>query len=241
MKQCPQCGEQFQSIGQHWRRSNNCQYPKLTNKQVDIIKGLLLGDGHLASHHNKNEKCHLSVNMITRKYLEYLDDIFGSLSTGVKEGPSARQRARENRESGFSPNAKAEDYHDVYRWRTCNHPKLDRFARWYKKIGKVWPKDIRLTPVTLKNFFVGDGRKCSNKQPYIEINISNEGENKDKVNSMFSNVDLPLPNSWDKHARDNGSISTSIRWTVKQSKELWKYMGPPLPGFSYKWPDNQIT
>ena len=38
----------------------------------------------------------------------------GLFTTGVSLKKTAEELAKNNRESGFSPNAKAENYHDMY-------------------------------------------------------------------------------------------------------------------------------
>jgi len=43
MVQCPQCGEDYNQLSQHWN-GNSCEWESFTKKQDEIIQGLLLGD-----------------------------------------------------------------------------------------------------------------------------------------------------------------------------------------------------
>jgi len=66
--------------------------------------------------------------------------------------------------------------------------------------------------------------------------MANEIENTEKVGQMFENVGLPSPSNYNISERKDGSETCNAQFTVDQSKELWEYMGEPLPDFEYKWP-----
>ena len=40
---------------------------------------------------------------------------------------------------------------------------------------------------------------------------------------------------------DDSRRGCNARWTVDESKELFDYMGDPLPGFEYKWPNYNLN
>lgn len=200
----------------------------VTDKHHEIIKGLLMSDGNI-SYHNEKSTC-LQVRMITREFLEWLDDQLGILSLGVSLKQTAEESAKEHRESGFNPNANPENYSDIYQLTTRAVPDLTIYRDWYTDIGKVWPKDIILTPTVLKMFFCGDGDKKvdhreSNRKPHIRFRADNELKNKQKVIDMFSNVGFDI--MW---------TGKNIRVSVSESYRMWEYMGSPPPGFEYKWP-----
>jgi len=148
--ECPECGEKYKQLGQHW--TGSCSAPQLTKQQYDIVVGLLMGDGNLRRN-GKNP--HIKIVMISPNYLEYLDEMFGCLGTGIRLTQTAAESAKRNRDSGFSPNAKEENYSDLYQWRTRSLPELHDF-NWYKTGKKVWPEDIELTPTVLKHLYCGD-------------------------------------------------------------------------------------
>jgi len=181
----------------------------------------------------------LEVKMISREYLEYLDGVFGSLSRGVKLYRTAEEGAEMNRESGFSENANAENYSDIYRWRTTAHPELQEFAYWYSSGKKTFPDDIELTPTVFKHWYVCDGTVLNGN--CVQLAISNEADDKDKINKMFEQSNLPSPTSYNETERDEyESVNCNARFSKEPSKKLYDYMGSPLPDFRYKFPYNEV-
>jgi hypothetical protein len=230
---CPECGNNYEAIGIHWNSSPSHR-PKLTQKQKEVITGLLMGDGSI----NRSSKTpFLEVNMTSKKYLEYVDDIFRILSTGVRYRISAKDMAENDRERDFNSDAKEKNYSDQYRLKTRSHPQLQQFAEWYSTGKKVWPEDINLTPTVLKHWYCGDGYWFNkNNQNSIRIAMSNEIGNENKIDEMFTNAGLPKPSAYSSSKREDGSKTFSASFTVEGSSTLFEYMGEPLPDFEYKWP-----
>jgi len=227
---CQQCGNEYKSIGQHWSQNSSCSHPSFTNYQKEIITGLLMGDGSI---NNCGKNPYIRVGVISPNYLEYVSDQFGVLGGEVCLRQTAEESAKHDRDRGFSPNAKKENYSDVYFWQSMCHPELQKFADWYSSGKKVWPADIELTPTVLKHWYCGDGYWDNNHyNNHIRIAMANEIDNTDKVDQMFRNVGLPVPSNY--AISESNCVAT---FTVEQSKELWKYMGEPLPDFEYKWPE----
>lgn len=231
---CPKCGNKYERLSQHWAFNENHRQ-SFTDKQKQIIAGLTMGDGHISEKH-KNP--HIVCNMSSPNYLKFLDREFGILSNGVTFLTTAEENAKRDRCSGFNLNAKSENYSDMYRWKCKTHPELEEFAEWYSTGRKIWPQDIELTPIVLKHWYCGDGcRDISKSKGSIEISMANEINNLEKVNQIFENVELPAPSNYNINKRKSGGRRCSAQWTVDQSKELWEYMGEPLPDFEYKWPE----
>jgi len=232
---CQQCGNEYQKIGTHWSHQNSsCSHPSFTDHQREIITGLLMGDGSI---NTGGKNSYIRVEMISPNYLEYIAKEFGVLGGEVTLKMTAAENAKAKRNSGFGPNAKAENYSDVYLWSSTSHPELAEFAGWYRNGKKVWPADIKLTPTVLKHWYCGDGHwdNCGSRNS-IKISMANEIDNINKVDQMFRNVELPAPSNYDVRERNDGSKKCDAQFTIEQSKELWEYMGNPLPDFEYKWP-----
>jgi len=222
---CPECGKEYNSLGNHWQW-NPKHRPEFTQQQKEIITGLLMGDGCI---NRGGKKPRLTSNMISPNYLKYIDDIFGCLSTGVSLKLTAKENARKDRNSRFNANAEAKNYSNIYNWKTRRHPDLQQWADWYSTGEKLWPENIELTSTVLKHWYCGDGNwENSGTSNRIKISMENEMENIEKVFSMFINSGLPKPSTYSGH---------KIVFTVDKSKELWEYMGEPLPDFKYKWPE----
>jgi len=234
MEKCPQCGNGYKSLAHHCNYSPSHR-PNLTEKQLEITIGLLMGDGNI---HRQNKTCHLRTTMTNNNYLRYLDNVFGFLSNGVKSGRTAGKSAKNNINSGSNPHADSKNYSNLYRWNSVPHPKFNEFREWYSSGEKVWPEDIELTPTVLKHWYVGDGNYDNhNTNNCMRIAMSNEVENTEKVSKYFTNVGLPKPSNYSIYERDDGGKNCSAKWSVEDSYTLWGYMGEPLPDFEYKWPE----
>jgi len=234
MVKCPECGTEYTDLGTHWRYSPSHR-PKLTQKQLEITTGLLMGDGCMR--YVKDGNSYLQVKMISEEYLQYLDKIFGCLGSSLNLVSTGKEKAQENIDRGFSSTVNKENYSDQYNWNTRSHPEFNKFREWYSSGEKLWPKDIELTPTVLKHWYVGDGHYATTySQNRIKISMSNESENTEKVSNYFSDVGLPEPSTYYKNERKDGSVQCNASWTVEDSYELWEYMGEPLPDFEYKWP-----
>jgi len=214
---CNSCGKRFEHIGNHWRYKPEHR-PNISENQIEILTGILMGDGSL---YRDSKNVSFRVGNTNVEYLEYLDGKFQDISNGVTLSQTSESVAS----SGFGSN-NSEEYKDIYLWRTTSHPQLNKFRNWYSAGEKVWPEHIELTPRVLKNWYCCDG--STNDSGWIKFTLRNEFHNKCKIENYFRDSGLPLPNRW--------SENKDACWSVKNSKKLWKYMGSPLPGFEYKWP-----
>ena len=236
-KICSYCGKRYERLGQHWGYNPEHQ-PKLTNLQKDILTGVIMSDGNVKRDNDRNP--YIRVRSITKDYLEYLNNIFGELSLGVDLRYTAEEKAKENNERGFTNNTSAENYSDQYLWKTRRSKQFQEFADWYSSGKKSWPT-VTLTPAVLKHLYVCDGHyNNSDSNNYISISCSNERSNKEKVEEMFSNSGFNV-SYWNESKRNNfgyeGTISASIVFDVPTTQDMFEFMGEPLPGFEYKWPD----
>ncbi|UBF22951.1 LAGLIDADG endonuclease [Haloarcula virus HVTV-2] len=202
---CPTCGKRFERIGRHW--SHNPQHrPNFTEKQMDILTGILMSDGHI----DRSGTPLLVLKTTNDRYLNHLKKQFGVLSNEPYLYKEKSGRAN-----------------DMYNWTTKSHVQLKELGQWYSSGKKTWPEDISLTPTVLKHLFIGDGSYSKHgSNDHISISIANERQNTEKVEGYFENVDLPTPSNWTEHG---------AHWNVEDSETLWEYMGEPLPGYEYKW------
>jgi len=140
-----------------------------------------------------------------------------------------------NSKSGFSPNARAENYSTLYLWRTMSHPVFERYKSWYDTGEKVFPPNLNFTPTVLKHWFCCDGTLVrSRSTETIRISAANEAGNENKLAKYFSSIGVEV--SRFEQVKVNGITNLRINFNVNESKGLWDLMGDPLPGFRYKWP-----
>lgn len=229
MDTCHECGDEYKRIAQHWQRSD-CKYQDLSEHQHKVITGFLMGDGSLSS---KNKNPYVQTGMTTKDYLIYLsEEILPVCSGDVNMGRTAAECAQRDRESGFRPNAKEEEYSDMYRWNTMCHPELKRYESWYRTGEKAFPENIELTPTVLKHWFVCDGYLANGK--YAGISLNNEGDNEKKITDMFNRAGL-TDFFWSGPNLDKGDFRAFVRFRAEGTENFFDYIGSPLPGFAYKW------
>lgn len=144
--------------------------------------------------------------MKSYEYLNYIDRELYPYSTGVKKTE------------------------DAWYWSSVCHESMREFDSWYCGIdrNKVFPENIELTPEVLKHWYCCDGGILNYESPNNQFYIAslNEMENKEKVGNYFDRAGLPRE-YWIDH---------KIVFSIEDSKQIFKYIGKPTPGFEYKWP-----
>lgn len=230
---CHSCDNEFERLSSHWARSSDCTHPKISAKQKEVLTGVLMGDGSVDRSSNNPR---FSCSSVQKEYLEYLDSLFPIIGLGVKLHRTAEQCVERDIDSGFNKSAKEENYSDIYRWRTMCHPDIQQFSNWYNSGEKSFPKQLSLTPTILKHWYCCDGSYADGVRNVIEIGVSNEIDEKDKIKSMFQDSGLGEP-SWNicKRAGNRDGMNGKIYFSSKSTDRLFDYMGEPLPGFEYKW------
>lgn len=183
-----------------------------------------MGDGSIP----KSRDTHIfHLSMINRTFLEWVDSKMGILTTGVSLKKTAAELAANNRRSGFSPKAKAKNYHDMYTVWSRSHPLFNELREhWYDCGRKRFPADLRLTPIIAKLWYLCDGYLDFGRwgRPRIEIKSPNERKNPAYLISLFERIGLH-PVYW----------RNELRFTCDDTERLIDWMGDPPPGFEYKW------
>jgi len=108
---------------------------------LEFINGELLGDGHLTYHSNRAGSQYMCSSKY-REYLEWLSDKFNSF--GIEQ--SGKIRFIQNK-FGTAWNYSSKSYVDL----------KDIRLKWYPNGKKRIPKDLELTPTTMRQWFIGDG------------------------------------------------------------------------------------
>lgn len=206
----------------HWWHGN-CPYPEFEPWRKELITGLLLGDGSIPTVDGNHS---FRLPMINRRFLKWYDGRMGYLTTGVRLVHTADELAESNRESGFSPDADGEDYHDMYTVRTRAHPYFNELREWYWSGKKRFPNDLTLTPCRAKFWYLSDGYLDIGQwgRPRAEIKARNENDRTEFLLDLFR-----------EHGFDPLYIRNEIRFTCDDTEDLIEWMGEPPPGFEYKW------
>ena len=183
----------------------------LSNAMLEWLNGELLGDGHLCSF-----TCSARFQY-SSKYLEYINYVSDTLAQfGIIQSGKIQRRVT----SVISYNYKSRSYTDLF----------DVWAAWYMYGNKQIPKDLELTPIVCRQWYIGDGclKKSTAGTPYIVIGTCG----------------FPV---WDvlwlvTELRHLGFITTYypssnyLSISTSSTKDFLNYIGKcPVECYKYKW------
>lgn len=230
---CPDCDSTYERVELHLAKSN-CSYPNYSRRQKEILTGLLMGDANIDYQSAKNPRWRVS--MINRDCLEYLSSIFSEHTTSVKLSSTAEESFENTKKSSIGHTVtNKNNYSDVYILRSYTNPELREFANWYSSGSKIFP-EIELTPFVAKYWYVSDGSlRIKSGNPYISFGISNEIDNKKKIQNIFKRAGFDKINFFE-YQRKDGTTQGSLQIRGSdESRKFLEYIGKPVPGFEYKW------
>jgi len=123
----------------HLSKINYCN---LSQEAIEWINGELLGDGCLSSRSQ-----HSARFQYASKYLEYIQYISDTLkSFGIKQSGEIRKYYIKNTHT------------NIYHYASYSYPEfLSIYKKWYPEGKKIIPKDLKLTSLTCRQWYIGDG------------------------------------------------------------------------------------
>ena len=199
----------------HLRTGNHCQ---LSRKAIEWIEGELLGDGCLYS--QSKYSAFFSYSSKHWEYIHYVSDILKSF--GIEQIRKI-YKYRTNDNVTLFPN----EFH--YQSRSYEELKLIR-NKWYPDGKKIVPKDLKLTPLTLRQEYIGDGclHKPKDGNPCIILftngfSISDVEWLVEKLNKL-------------NFKATRQSSNNSIHISTKSTPDFFNYIGEcPVKCYKYKW------
>lgn len=201
----------------------------ITEKQEDVLIGLLMGDGCIECSNEKKNGL-MQVGMINKPFLEWFDEFMGDITTGVRLSMTAEKSASNIRKNGLRPEAEKENYHDFYRVKTRRLPYFTELREWYSGGEKRFPDSLSLNPMITKMWYIGDGGLImTQKHDFrgkVTIKSQNEKDRGDFLVSLFEEVGFS-PYFDKENAR--------LVFSNSESSNLLDWMGGPPRGFEYKW------
>ena len=198
--------------GIHLAKGNHC---KVSKEALEWINGELLGDGHLES----QSPCSARFQYDS-KYLEYAQYVSDTLKFfGIEQCGKINER--------YYKDMGCYTYHYQSR---CYEELLSIKKRWYPEGRKIVPKDIKLTPLTLRQFYIGDGSLICPKDSKPYIVLYTYGFTVFDVNWLVNE----LNRLGFKTTRWNAS--NTIHISTYSTKDFLDYIGNcPVRCYSYKW------
>jgi len=197
---------------QHLVRGSHCN---LTIEARQWIDGELLGDGCLRPY--SKYSAHFSY---TSKHLEYINYISDTLeSFGIRQAGLIHKR-KDKKWNNYS-------YHYDS---LCYEELLSIYNRWYPNEHKRIPRDLRLTPLVLRQEMIGDGCLVHKKKVRPYILLCTCGFSISEVEWLVKQL-IKLGFQSIRQVRNNIiGISTS------STKQFLDYIGScPVKCYQYKW------
>ena len=153
------------------------------------------------------------------KYIEYIEYVRDTLkSFGIEQAGKIMKQ-----------------YHkklDCYSYHYCSraYPELLTIRKqWYPENKKIIPKDIKLTPITLRQHYIGDGCLTNHRLGNSSIRLCTYGFTKPDVKNFLINITK-------LGIKANINARNAIRISSYSAKDFLKYIGDcPVECYQYKW------
>ena len=196
-------------------RGNHCN---LTVEAKQWLNGELLGDGCLVSYSKYSASF-----AYTSKYLEYIQYVSNTLkSFGIMQSAEIREAI------GKQGNV-------YYQYHSLNYPELLKIKEiFYINNKKIIPKNIDFTPLTLRQWYIGDGglvyRMSKNNKPQLNIVLYTYGFTKEEVKNAIKKLTNIGFGATQQLSRNIIGISR------KSTKDFLEFIGEcPVQCYQYKW------
>lgn len=209
---CQACGKDYKSLGNHWQW-NESHVPELSDYQVDIITGLLMGDANIQTDKNSS----LVVRMTNEEFLEDTRNKLSEVAYNVRLYRDSDEQYELTKEL---PGTRTRDgTSDLYGFRTAPHPVFNKLSNWYMEDGKRFPNTLELNLTIFKYWYVCDGWMNGSN---LQISCSQRYRN--DMKQMFNNFGY-----------DPTIGEQKITFSVSSSKEIIGSIDEPVTGFERKF------
>lgn len=201
---CLSCGEASRpgknKCGKCQKRASACKYgicdPKY-NKTLgnhfqwndelrSLIDGLLLGDASL--HQTSSVAASLVISVVSRNadWMEHLSQLF--TKHGIKTIISEIPGNTSIRDSGILKGRTIKSNPKVGLRTISYRTLMPERQRWYPNHTKIIPKDLNLSPLSIAQWYMGDG--ClTNKREKFRIKFSTDGFNEEDVSFLRDQIE----------------------------------------------------
>jgi len=198
--------------GHHLRKGNHC---RLSLEAIEWLNGELLGDGYLRNRHGWSAGINYS-----SKYFEYIQYISDTLKSFGIEQVGKIQKAYSKKSNTYFYTYKSRDYKEL----------LLIHKKWYPEGKKIVPKDISLTPLTCRQWYIGDGSLKHFKNNNSTIRLATCG-------FIINEVDWLVKQLNEINIKSKRTpLSNEIYISICSTKEFLNYIGKcPVKCYQYKF------
>lgn len=211
--ECPNCGSLCQYLSNHW---NKCGEPELSDKQKNILRGMLLSDGTV------NEEGAFTAYSTNKKFIQWLSDELNFMAYPPVLNDGGEERYERNIKSGFDVERDA-NYSDMYAVSSPVHSFTENLRHWYDSGEKQIPEDFSINKIEAKLWYCGDGGiHWSGDNAYAEIRPLSF--NNDSIEAVLDQL------SFDYNIQSDGTVCF-----YGDSRDFLEWIGPAPKGMEYKW------
>lgn len=199
----------------------------LSKEQMSIFDGIMLSDGHVSKLRNNNSNSHFIMEVKYRSFVEKVKEIL----------PLAWSRLKRRRHCCI-PNTK------IYEtWSLVSKADLfltEQRHRWYSRGKKIVPRDVKLTPLCLLWWYIGDGHLARRKrQPGLRrITLATNGFYQKDINLLIGLLRDKIGNE-SVHKQGEGEIAITRSSLCRFIKQIG--LCSPVPEYKYKFEFGQYT
>jgi hypothetical protein len=213
--ECPSCEKKTEQLMNHVYASHN-SVPEMSKEKREIAIGCLLGDGCV----NRNGV--LTLTNTNLGFLEKTQEVMRPWSGSIN-------KIHKSGESTFLNGKKITPTKDCYNLTFHRHPFIKDLRSWYSSGKKEFPSNLSLSPNMVKWWYCGDGSLSWNNysNAFAVITTHLQKHRIEYLESLFSEVGL-----------EASVHNQHIRFTATETKRFLEYINEPIPGFEYKWENN---
>lgn len=191
---------------------------ELTKKALEFIEGELLGDGCIMQASKQSANFHYS-----SKYLEYINFMSSKLDNyGIGQSGKIYEKDRRNEHKGLYYNYHSRNYAEL----------LPIREEWYPNNKKIIPKDLELTSLVCKQWYIGDGSLGKNR---YRLTFHTEGFIREDILFLISKLkEIGFKANINKSNYNQYKIRLAN--PKKQIPKFLDYIGQcPVQCYQYKW------
>lgn len=198
---------------QHLSRTKHC---KLSSEAIEWLNGELLGDGYINKRNPYSARFKYTSKY--KEYIQYVSDILNSY--GIEQIGRIDKEYYDKKTNFLN-----------FRYCSSSYPELlPIHKRWYSNGKKIVPKDIKLTSLTVRQWFIGDGYLRHSKDSRSHIRLGTYGFLPEDVKWLVKQL-INLGIEATKWLSDN-----TINISVNSTKDFLDYIGKcPVNCYQYKW------
>lgn len=185
----------------------------LSPKLLGLLGGELLGDGCVSM--RSNYSAYYQHTSKYKEYLIWLSNQFNDLGL----------------EQAGKINRYQTQWGAAFYYKTKSYPELVNIRqRWYPNGGKIVPKDLELTPLRARQWYIGDGCLRHHRHGHPWIIFATNGFDIGSVNYLIEELQKQgfKATRW---LSDN-----TIYLSTYSVQDFLSWIGPcPVPCYQYKW------